>query len=352
MRSSHFNSILIAIVAISAVVTVSQRDHVEPFSTTRVNNLEITGTTQATGLITATAGVTSPSDLNGDEVHGNLVTSAGDVTAAEDLTGETVQVSEVGNAAFASFGPGQSAAVSGASAGRIRYNASTQKFQVSENGGAYANVSTSTAGAGLYAPIMGTIPTAANTGFSNSWYLWTGGTYTDGELGPLLVVPTTSGNFRYSARGKAAPATPYTITLLLAASFPVASVSISGGLYVGWGEAATGAANKGDFAVSYPGQSSQMYRDQMTNATTNSAHTTLSAAITSHPWVSWWRLRDDGTTATISISTSGDDASFLPVYTVTKAGSFLGATGYNYVLWGCNASAGSGTCQLMAYELN
>jgi hypothetical protein len=45
------------------------------------------------------------------------------------------------------------AGVSAASSGRIRYNASTQHFEISENGGAYAQVSTGSGGGG-YATIM------------------------------------------------------------------------------------------------------------------------------------------------------------------------------------------------------
>jgi hypothetical protein len=203
---------------------------------------------------------------------------------------------------------------------------------------------------GLFGASMSAVPTAASTGFNTWWYQWTGSTYTDGEQGPLIITPTTAGAGNYTARSKPAPATPYTIDLLLAAQFPIPTTNISAGMYVGWGEAATGAANKGDLVLTYPGQLSQMYRDTQTNATTQAGHTTLSAGIQGYPNRQWWRLSDDGTTAVISISATGDPASFQPVLTVTKAGSFLGASGYNHILFGCVATAGSGSVQLLSYK--
>jgi hypothetical protein len=93
-----------------------------------------------------------------------------------------------------------------------------------------------------------------------------------------------------------------------------------------------------------------MYRDTQTNATTQAGHTVLAAGIVTYPFLQWWRLSDDGTTAVISQSVTGDAASFLPVYTVTKSGSFLGASGYNHVLFGCVAAASSGMCQVLSYK--
>jgi hypothetical protein len=58
-----------------------------------------------------------------------------------DVTGDA-RISSAGNAAFLQLDAGQSAAVSSASTGRIRYNATSQTFQISENGGAYTDLTT------------------------------------------------------------------------------------------------------------------------------------------------------------------------------------------------------------------
>lgn len=62
------------------------------------------------------------------------------VTGSIDPTDILIEDS-VGLAAYQEWRAGQSAAVSSANAGRIRYNATLQTFQVSENGGAYVDLS-------------------------------------------------------------------------------------------------------------------------------------------------------------------------------------------------------------------
>lgn len=59
-------------------------------------------------------------------------------------SGQTVTMNAgAANAAMLDLGPGQSAAVSGAGVGRIRYNATLNRFELSENGAAYADILTS-----------------------------------------------------------------------------------------------------------------------------------------------------------------------------------------------------------------
>lgn len=325
MKRSTFSAALLGLVALASLATIATRGgdrFREPGiqSITRVDNLEINGTTNGSGVITARSGVRLTTVTTGPI----LTSGTGDPNGAVSATQGSV----------------------------FLRTDTAQVYSNTDGAMAWAEVGGSSGGNGLFAPVMSTVPTAASTGFDTWWYQFTGATYTDGELGPLVVVPTTAGLSRYTARAKTAPATPYTITVLMGSNFPLMTSAPTAGTYMGWGEAATGAANKADFAVLYPNQNSQSYRDQMTNATTTSSHTQLAAGITGHPTLTWWRLSDDGTTATISISATGDNASFLPILTVTKSGSFLGAAGYNFVLFGCVATAGSGMCQILSYEQN
>lgn len=63
---------------------------------------------------------------------------------AGDTTVPTIMISGSGNTGSLNMQAGQSAAVSAASTGSLRYNASTQHFEISENGGAYTQVGTGT----------------------------------------------------------------------------------------------------------------------------------------------------------------------------------------------------------------
>jgi len=239
--------------------------------------------------------------------------------------------------------------VSAANTGRMRYDVATQKFQSSENGGAFVDVgSGGGGGGGLFGASMSAVPTAASTGFTTWWYQFTGATYTDAEQGPLIVSPTTAGLNRWTARAKVAPATPYTITMLMASQCPL--TTNAGGLaYVGWSDAAT--SSKADMSIVFPNQSVQTYQYLLTDALVvlTGTHNNIL-----RPWgeLQWWRLSDNGTTAIVSVSSSGDPASFLPILTKTKAGSHLGASGYNYVLFGILPSQSSGACQILSYEQN
>ena len=57
MKHLHINAALLSIVSIVAAVSIMKTTDFHTSSVTRVNNLEITGTTQATGLVTANTGV-------------------------------------------------------------------------------------------------------------------------------------------------------------------------------------------------------------------------------------------------------------------------------------------------------
>lgn len=204
------------------------------------------------------------------------------------------------------------------------------------------------AGGGLFGPSVSTVPTAASTGFSSWWYQFAGSTYTDGEQGPLIMIPT-GGSGSWSARAKAAPATPYTITMLIAATFPLCT-NASAAAYVGWAETATGAANKADLCAIFPNQSVQTYRYQLNTATSVNNQSFLGSTIRYWPEYQWFRLTDDGTTVTVRVSATGDPSSFMTIMTQTKAGSFLGlAAGYNYILFGATAGT-PGSVQLLSYK--
>lgn len=70
-----------------------------------------------------------------------------------DLGLETLSLVKAGNTAYLGLGDGQSAAVSGAGLSRVRYNAATDRLQVSLNTAAYVDIATSD----LYVPQTRTV---------------------------------------------------------------------------------------------------------------------------------------------------------------------------------------------------
>lgn len=204
---------------------------------------------------------------------------------------------------------------------------------------------------GLYAPVLSAVPTGASSGFSAWWYQWTGATYTDGVMGPLIKVPTTGGANRWSGRVKTAPAAPYTITMLLGAWGTPGGASNHTVAYVGWSDGSTGTTSKGDVWYWRPNSGGNSGGLTLTNATTVLLDSGTGIAFTNGIPTLWVRMADDGTTATVSTSATGDPDSFIVQHTKTKSGSHLGATGYNYVIFGTVPfNAVHSTIQLLSYK--
>jgi hypothetical protein len=67
--------------------------------------------------------------------------------------------------------------------------------------------------------------------------------------------------------------------------------------------------------------------------------------------VYWFRMRDDGTTASFAFSSSGDDDEWYTFYSVTKAGSFLGAGNYNTITFGTSAFSGDVFAKILSWTV-
>lgn len=187
---------------------------------------------------------------------------------------------------------------------------------------------------GLFGPVLANspVPTSANTGLTN-WGNQDSATIADSALGISMTRPDQSANDRYSIRYKAAPATPYTITALIAlTTFGTGTGNRQGG--IGW----------------FDGTQFQLMR--LTNASNSvmqlnvTGHTSLTSGAATNQVAGviigssfiWMRMSDDGTNITFSVSMDG--INFTTMYTVAKASGYLGASGYSNVAFGANAAAG------------
>jgi hypothetical protein len=136
---------------------------------------------------------------------------------------------------------------------------------------------------------------------------------------------------------KAVPATPYKITGLVALNAIKANFS---GAVFGWSD-----GTKIHAWITQPGSSRLIQKWTSVSAfSANDLSTT--DALTSGP-LKWFRLEDDATTVTFSLSTDGVE--FEPQFSVAKASGFLGASGYTNLVFGINCNGVISNATLMSY---
>lgn len=125
-----------------------------------------------------------------DSLTGNMGINVTNPTTVLDIAGTAT------NAAI-QFGAGQSAAVSSASTGRIRYNATTQVFQVSQNGAAYVDLAAGSAVAGAGAAGQATFWTGGANISGDDQFYWndTDKTFSLGDPSNLLGLLTFQNKF-------------------------------------------------------------------------------------------------------------------------------------------------------------
>lgn len=171
-------------------------------------------------------------------------------------------------------------------------------------------------GVGLFSTLVSALPTVSNTGLSN--LLGTGAASTN-AAGGLLISGTSGGMGAYVA----APAPTYTKSVLVSsASFLPA---------IGWTD---GTKVTAIILNSSSGSTIQNF----TNVTTFSTQTSGAAQGLSIHSPFWLQLSDNGVTVTMSVSPNGVD--YLLLTSITKIGSFLGATGFANIF--CGILGGSG----------
>jgi hypothetical protein len=194
------------------------------------------------------------------------------------------------------------------------------------------------AGSGLFAPILSAKPTKVSTGFTTVLNGGAGVTLTDTAMGISIFAPSSFGGNAIVGLVKPAPTPPYTATMLILPS----ATDLEGNWFfvAGW-------RNTTSLKLDTLGAGGGTNWDRL--------EWTNPAALAASPNVGNWRgsphvwvqFKDDGTTATMSISYDG--INFFALSTVTEAGSFLGTGGYNQLFIGLDASGASCALTLASY---
>lgn len=188
---------------------------------------------------------------------------------------------------------------------------------------------------GLYRQVMSDTPTSVGTGLT-SWINQGTAVGGDGASGVYIDAPASGVTVaNIAGRYGPVPTPPYSIRVLVAATRSSNNYSAVG---IGWYDG----TNKIHMMniVTANGGANILEVTQWNSPT--SYHTT--------PYVSpgnafsqpiWMRIADDGTN--VSFAFSQDGANFLPLLSVAKASGFLGASGYNNLIFTVNPRGTSRT---------
>lgn len=178
----------------------------------------------------------------------------------------------------------------------------------------------------LFSGAMSALPTMANTGLTN--LLGSGASVANSTAGVLLL-----GNSGMGAYTTAIPATPYSVTVLLAAT---QNQSIAA---IGWTDGTK---------LEYIGtqKNSNLLVLALNNITTFNS-TPFSAFWGLNASLIWLKIRDDGTN--VFFMASADGVNFFTAYSVAKSAGFLGAAGYSHIFVGSPGGSAAEDVTVMSW---
>lgn len=280
---------------------------------------------------------------NGADADLSYVSGGGSVSTLDDLSDVAISSPADGEALVYNSGTGQwenTVVSGGGGGGAVALDDLTDVTTSGATSGSVLGYDGSTwgptsgggggggGGSGLYAPLISTVPTQANTGF-NTWLNQGSATVTDGDAGLSIRAPSTSLNLR--GLTQTAPGTPYTKRFLVALS---CAPSLYNQVGVGWYDG----TNKLQFiGLAFDGSSPGAWYLAVSHWSTPSDFVNRDYGLVpamGNPV--WFSLSDDGTNISFGISQSGASGDFIPVYSVAKASGYLGSSGYSNLLFFTN----------------
>ncbi|MGA7966797.1 MAG: hypothetical protein WCB49_13105 [Gammaproteobacteria bacterium] len=201
----------------------------------------------------------------------------------------------------------------------------------------WAPVTAGGGGGGLFSASMTTVPSIGGVGFTG-WFEQAGATATSEPYGIRIQDPAHSGDHQQGLY-RPASTSPYLIRALMQLD-PTETNYAQVGL--GWRDSATGKMLLLQFLYSSAFKLSwQSWQDP------THLHLTIGATVVV-PYPQWITMQDDGTNVSFGWSTDG--ANFVPLYSVAKAGSYLGASGYDQVVLTVSGTFTAAAGSVMAYD--
>lgn len=178
-----------------------------------------------------------------------------------------------------------------------------------------ANASLAFGGKGLFSPVMSVLPTISNTGLSTA--IGTNASVADSAAGVYISTTTANTGIAY----KTAPASPYIITVCLAANLAESP-------YIGFSDGTK-------YQFMYASGSQILVNSNSALGTFVANNATISGqAFAGYVWL---QIEDNGTTVYWRWSYNG--VNWHTAYSVAKSSGYLGASGYTRVFVGGLSSA-------------
>lgn len=203
----------------------------------------------------------------------------------------------------------------------------------------------SAGGSGLFSGSLSGLPTQANTGFTTWAQQPAGSTVLNTVAGVEVFQPAQSSAHIPALLTKAVSTPPYTVTALLAHAGPHVNFSA---MEFGWSNGLSGSSFKAQtIHHSYADGLNILDYTGLNPASVAVPGSTL-GTMTNVPDLYWFQLRDDGTT--VSFKMGADGVRFSTIYSIAKASGFLGATGYNHLVFGCDAFNRESAGTIMSYH--
>lgn len=204
-------------------------------------------------------------------------------------------------------------------------------------------------GGGIFAQTLGTPPTQVSTGLAAWWNQPASATVVDDTNGMRVFCPNQSSVDNKAFRYSVAPAAPYTVTCLIAA---LHGLGTNAAVNIGFSDGTT-SANKLEilFYKPYFGTSDSFgiaRFNTMTGFASYAANNTIPIQMAA---LLWYRMVVTSTTVTYQFSPTGDPNMWITHYTVTKAGSHLGSSGYTNIVFGASGYNSDAMGQLLSWSI-
>lgn len=320
------------------------------------------GTTHWTTLAYATAGMTNPMTTSQDIIVGGTggtptrLAKGADGTVLTLVSGNIVWQAPVSGGISALTGD-----VTASGSGSVAATLAT----VNANVGSFTNANLTVnakglitaaangsggggGGTGLFAGMMSTVPTQASTGLTTAWNHSGGYTVTDTPVGIAMIESANITTEYWEGQMMAYPGVPFTLTAL----FSVPAVGGAGytNTQIGFAilDTLTGKAQT-LCIVSFTAGGNRWFVVDYLNPTTYGGTIRANTSIPSQAPFYWLRVKDDG--ANIYFFVSNDAVVWSLQFTVTKVGSYLGASGYNYIGAAINVNNGQFGGTVMSWTL-